>query len=607
MAHRFSLGIDLGTSNSAWAFSDHSTGTCREGLVPQITAPGQVGQQALLPSCLYIPHKDELSPKDRELPWSDAPEPYVVGAYAREQGSLVPSRCVHSAKSWLCSKNVDPKSPILPWLSDIKEAKISPYAASVAYLKHLRQAFLNEQKLDSLSDVQAVITVPASFNEWARTLTHEAALEAGFKDPILLEEPQAAFYAWLYQSGEAWREQVQPGDRLLVCDIGGGTADFSFIAVQEQEGTLHLERISVGDHILLGGDNMDLALAYALSSQLEAQGKALDDWQFRSLVHAARSAKETLLSRDDLDTTKISIAGKGSSLFKSLISCELKRSMLQEVILDGFFPKTTIEQEVQEGSQTGLHEMGLHYEADPVFSRHLAAFLRQSLSYARNDPRWSALLGLSGAESYLKPTAVLFNGGVFNASEIRARVMGLLKSWSEGADVRELQSCDLDLAVAKGAAYYGYIKSQGQGVRIKSGVPHSYYIGIETTMPAVPGLKPPMKALCTVPQGMQEGTRVALEGKEFGLVTGKEVHFRFFSSSVRPQDTVGSWVHNAEKELSESTELSITIPPAHEDQESSIVPVELESCVTELGVLELWMKHKQSDKRWKLEFKVRSR
>jgi molecular chaperone DnaK (HSP70) len=274
MKVRFSVGIDLGTSNSAIAVSDIQSGDTEIVEIGQIVGPNQLGQLPTLPSAIYVPHREEFPEGSFPLPWNDAGEPAIVGQFARDRGALVPDRLVTSAKSWLSNPHIDPKQPILPWRSDITEEKLSPFECSHRYLQHLRDALLFAERSKGrdwdLSECQIVVTVPASFDEVARSLTADAAKAAGLGDVTLLEEPQAAFYAWTEQTGRTWRNLVSHGDLVLVCDVGGGTADFSLIAVTDVEGSLELDRVSVGEHILLGGDNMDLALAYALQAKLEA-------------------------------------------------------------------------------------------------------------------------------------------------------------------------------------------------------------------------------------------------------------------------------------------------------------------------------------------------
>ena len=612
MEKKFSLGIDLGTSNSAVTIADLQSGTSRVVEVTQVLGPNQIGERPTLPSALYIPAAKEFSPESIQLPWTNSSSFWIVGQFARSHGALVPDRLVTSAKSWLSNLHLDPKSDILPWGSEIEAGKISPFEASRRYLEHLKNGFLYAEQREgrawNLEECQVVLTVPASFDEVARKLTSDAAEAAGFRGVVLLEEPQAAFYAWTEQAGSDWRKQVSAGDVVLVCDVGGGTADFSLIAVTEQEGNLALERISVGEHILLGGDNMDLALAYALQAKFEEEGTELDEWQFLSLNHAASQAKVALLSDSSLSEVAISVPSRGSSLFAGTLSTTLDRATVEAVIIDAFFEMTSVDTMPVEEGGAALQEFGLPYATDAVVSKHLARFLKRSLQNVQGSEALRSLLSgrpeaLEGA--FLKPTAVLFNGGVFKAEKIRSRVIALLASWNGGDAPRELQGFELDLAVSKGAAFYGRNRISGEGLRIRAGSARSYYIGLESSRPAVPGFKPPVKALCVVPQGMEEGSEHLLDGKQFGLVTGKAAVFRFFASEIRGGDEPGQIVANAEKNLEETSKIEVTLPSMEEFPEGQPIPVYLKSVVTELGNLELWMQHTASERKWKVEFQVR--
>ena len=610
MNARFSLGIDLGTSNSAVAVADLDTDETRIVAVTQVLGPNLIGELPTLPSVLYLPHPEEFPAGSFPLPWNDGGEQAVVGQFARDHGALVPDRLVTSAKSWLSNPHIDPRQRILPWRSESAETKLSPFDCSRRYLHHLKEAFLCAEQAHAgardLSEGQIVVTVPASFDEVARSLTAEAAREAGLGDVTLLEEPLAAFYAWTAQAGRAWRDLVAPGDVVLVCDIGGGTADFSLIAVTDVAGSLELERISVGEHILLGGDNMDLALAYTLQARLEEAGKSLDSWQFLALVHAAAKAKITLFEDTALSEAPIAVPARGASLFAKTVSTVLDRATLEQVVLDGFFPRTEIGDLPAENRRGGLQEFGLPYASDPVVSKHIARFLARSLQNVRASDKLAALVGKREGTKALMPTAVLFNGGVFKAAPIRARVLDLLESWNGGRSVRELQGFEPDLAVARGAAIYGRHRATGKGIRIRAGTSRSYYIGLESSMLAVPGFRPPVKALCVVPQGMQEGTDLLIEGREFALATGRSAEFRFFSSAVRSGDMPGQILPDAERELEETARLEIDLPALDDVPPGQGVPVRINACVTELGVLELWMQHTNSDRRWKVEFQVRT-
>ena len=612
MTLRFSLGVDLGTTNSAIAVTDLDTDRTDIVEVTQLLGPNRIGEKPTLPSALYLPHPDEFPENARALPWhGSVTTNVIVGHFARDHGALVPDRLVTSAKSWLSNPHIDPRQKTLPWKSDDAVEKLSPFECSRRYLDHLREGFLYAERLSGrtwgLAEGQIVLTVPASFDEVARNLTAEAAEAAGLGKVTLLEEPLAAFYAWTAQAGKEWRSQVAPGDIVLVCDVGGGTADFSLIAVTEQDGDLDLERISVGEHILLGGDNMDLALAYTLRAKIEAEGKTIDAWQFLALVHAAAAAKVALFDDPTLAEAPIAVPSRGSSLFAGTVSTRLDRLTLDKVVLDGFFPMTEVGDLPRQTRGAGLQEFGLPYASDPVVSKHLARFLSRSLTNVKASDSLSALVGAERlSQDLLIPSAVLFNGGVFKSDIIRRRVLALLASWEPGQPVRELEGFQPDLAVAKGAAFYGRNRVTGKGIRIRAGAARSYYIGLETSMLAVPGFTPPVKALCVVPQGMEEGSEQLIEDQEFGLVTGQPADFRFFSSEVRSGDQAGQILPDAERELEETSQLEVILPAVDELPSGQPVPVRIKAVVTELGTLELWMQHTKSDRRWKVEFQVRT-
>jgi|APTNR8051073442_1049403.scaffolds.fasta_scaffold11302_1 molecular chaperone DnaK (HSP70) len=612
MTHRFSLGIDLGTSNSAVAVTDLESDETEVVEITQILAPNRVGEQATLPSALYIPNAAEFPDDALAVPWSDGGgDGVVVGQFARDHGALVPDRLIASAKSWLSNPHIDPRQRVLPWKSTIEEAKWSAVQCSGRYLEHLRDGFSHAQRLRGrdwdLADGDVVVTVPASFDEVARNLTAEAAEAAGLGKVTLLEEPQAAFYAWVAEAGRDWRARVNPGDIVLVCDVGGGTADFSLIAVNESQGELALERISVGEHILLGGDNMDLALAYTVKAELDAAGTAIDEWQLLALVHAVAKAKVALFDDASLTEVPIAIPSRGSSLFAGSVATRLTRAVLEQVVVEGFFPLTPVTELPREGRRTGLQEFGLPYAADPVISKHLARFLTRSRTNVKASEALSALVGADAmAGGFLAPSAVLFNGGVFKAAAIRERVLDLLTGWNGGLGVRALEGIQPDLAVARGAALYGRNRATGKGIRIKAGAARSYYVGLDSSMPAIPGFRPPVKALCVVPQGMEEGSSLLIDGQTFGLVTGEPADFRFFSSEVRSGDAPGALLADAERDLDETSQLEVTLPALDDVPAGQAVPVQIESQITELGTLELWMKHVNSDRRWKVEFTVRT-
>ncbi|MBY0454618.1 MAG: Hsp70 family protein [Burkholderiaceae bacterium] len=607
---RYTIGIDLGTTHCALSWVDTQTSDGEKVVqgvlqVPQLTAPGTLENKALLPSFLYLPHASELAPGDLTLPWPSS-ENCAVGELARTRGAATPTRLVSSAKSWLCHAGVDRRAAILPAEASAEIERISPLEASVRYLAHLRAAW-NQQHPEALFDAQDItITIPASFDPAARELTAEAAQTAGFSHLTLLEEPQAALYSWIQQSDGQWRKEVRQGDTILVVDIGGGTTDLSLIAVLEREGNLELHRVAVGEHILLGGDNMDLALAYGVARKLATQGKQLDAWQTRALAHACRSAKETLLSDATVQAVPVVVPSRGSKLIGGSIRTEVTREELTQSLLEGFFPAAAVSDQPVSRARGGLTQLGLPYAQDAAITRHLAAFLsRQRGATAQLDGFGAARVDDA---TFLHPTAVLFNGGVLKSDLLAQRILSILNGWlvAEGAaPARLLGGADLDLAVARGAAYYGYVR-RGRGVRIRGGTAQAYYIAVESSMPAIPGMEPPIQALCLAPFGMEEGTDAALPAQEFGLVVGEPVRFRFFGSSVRRQDQVGTLLDFwGPDELQELAEIQACLP-AEGRAAGEVVRVKLHARVTEAGTLELEALPAGGTERWKVQLDARS-
>nr|WP_315428538.1 Hsp70 family protein [uncultured Albidiferax sp.] len=604
-AARYAIGIDLGTTHCALSFTDLNDPSATPQIlpIPQQSGPGSVQDYPLLPSFIYLPHASEFADGDLALPWQAAPSA-VLGEWARSHGAQTPIRLVSSAKSWLCHPGVDRRAAILPNDAPDEIARISPLEASTRYLAHLRDAW-NHSHPDAPFGQQALtVTIPASFDPAARELTAEAAQAAGYTGVTLLEEPQAALYSWIAQSGGGWRKQVKVGDVILVVDVGGGTSDFSLIAVVEQEGNLQLHRVAVGEHILLGGDNMDLALAHGVARQLAADGKSLDAWQLRALTYACRLAKEKLLSDADVQSVPLVIPSRGARLIGGSINAELRREALTATILEGFFPQVDSSARPISRARAGLTQLGLPYAQDAAVTRHLAALLGRQVGAT------AALGGFApdANASFLHPTAVLFNGGVFKSDLLVQRTLATLNGWlaAEGAPAaRLLDGADLDYAVARGAAYYGTVR-QGQGIRIRGGTAQSYYVGIESAMPAVPGLEPPVQALCVAPFGMEEGSQADLPPQEFGLVVGEAVRFRFFGSSVRREDAVGMlldfWTPD---ELQELAEIEANLP-ADGRAPGEVVPVKLRAAVTEAGTLELHAIPRNGGEGWKIEFEVRA-
>ena len=607
---RYSVGIDLGTTHTVVSYVDLQQSE-RDRVVrsdfgiDQLTSPGAVEALPVLPSFLYLPHPDELKPGDRTLPWGGE-QASIVGEMARAVGSKTPIRLVSSAKSWLCHPGVDRRSPLLPLESPPEIEAISPLLASTRYLEHVHAAWNYRFPDSPLNEQTVTLTVPASFDPAARELTAEAAAAAGLTRLTLLEEPQAALYSWIEASGDRWREQVDVGDVILVIDLGGGTTDLSLIAVTEQDGSLELTRVAVGDHILLGGDNMDLALAHVVRAKLVAEGKQLDPWQLQALTHGCRNAKETLLSDASVDAVPVVVPTRGARLIGGTLRTELTRDEVVQTLIEGFFPVVEASARPAVRARTALTKLGLPYAQDAAVTRHLAAFLSRQAGATTSLAGFQPTGGTEGA-SFLHPTAMLLNGGVFKAKTIADRTLGILNGWLESEDsppARILEGADLDLAVARGASYYGYVQD-GRGVRIRGGTAKAYYVGIETAMPAVPGLEPPIQIMCIAPFGMEEGTSADLPPQEVGLVVGETVRFRFFGSSVRREDEVGwSSDHWSSDEVEELEEIEVELP-ADGRTPGEVVPVRLQAAVTEVGTLRLEAVPRDGTQTWNVEFDVR--
>ncbi|MBI2778790.1 MAG: Hsp70 family protein [Gammaproteobacteria bacterium] len=606
---RYAVGIDLGTTHSALTYApldgdDDSPVNLTVMSIPQLTAPGTVDERLLLPSFLYLPHPSEMAPGDLTLPWQSG-QTFAVGELAREQGSKTPIRLVSSAKSWLCHPGLDRRAPVLPVDAPEEVERVSPLLASTRYLEHLRDAWNYHHPDAPLEQQQVTVTIPASFDPAARELTAEAAQTAGFQHLTLLEEPQAAVYSWIQQSNDAWRAQVQTGDIILVVDVGGGTTDLTLVAVTEHNGNLELNRIAVGDHILLGGDNMDLALAHVVRTKLAQQGTQLEAWQLRGLTHGCRAAKEVLLSSSvQTEVIPIVVPSRSSRLIGGSLRSELTREEVMTVILEGFFPRVDTTARPMARARTALSQLGLPYAQDAAITRHLAAFLGRQ---ARAAAELQGFSNASAHADFIHPTAILFNGGVFKSALLVERLLEVVNGWltaAGAAPLRLLRSADLDLAVARGAAYYGAVR-QGRGVRIRGGTARAYYVGVESAMPAVPGFEPPLAALCVAPFGMEEGSEAALPPQEFGLVVGEPVRFRFFGSPVRRQDRVGTLLEDwAPDELEELGEIEATLS-TDSHAPGAMIPVRLHAAVTEIGTLRLEAVPRSGTERWKVEFDVR--
>ncbi len=617
---KFSVGIDLGTTHCVLSYVDTSVEDARVEVmsIPQLTAPGTVENRSQLGSFLYQPHEHEMNSASRVLPWSSEPTA-LVGAIARNLGAKTPIRLIASAKSWLCHGGVNRRDAFLPAGSPEEVEKVSPLRATELYLEHLKQAWDHSNPNNPLADQDVTITVPASFDPAARDLTAEAARNVGFVHLTLLEEPQAALYNWIDNSNDKWRDEVSVGDIVLVVDIGGGTTDLSLVEVTEEEGNLTLNRIAVGEHILLGGDNMDLALAYRLKMKLAQEGKELQPWQVQAMTHACRDAKEALLNDSELQSVPIVVPSRGSKLLGATLKTELTQQEVQQTLVDGFFPKVAVSEHPVQRNRGALTQMGLPYAQDAGITRHIAAFLTKqanALSGSEAQPEhnpFANMPGMPGGEStqssdFIKPTAILFNGGVLKSTLLANRLEETLNEWLIDADsemAKRLTGVDLDLAVASGASYYGSVR-RGQGVRIRGGIASSYYVGIESAMPAIPGMAPPMEALCVAPFGMEEGSSADVPSQEFGLIIGQPVNFQFFGSTVRRDDIAGTHLdHWAPEELDELPEIQVTLPVSEGRREGEVVPVTLASRVTELGTLYLEAIAADNGQKWHVEFDVR--
>ncbi len=592
---RYHIGIDLGTTNTVVYYIDNNQEDAKPQVfqIPQITDFGELTEKNSLPSFLYLPEEKEVPEAGLALPWNENAD-FSVGEFAKKNASKMPGKVISSSKSWLCAGNVDRLAPILPWNNTRPKKQLSPVETTKRILEHIKDAWNHSKADDSEDDRfenQAVIlTVPASFDAVARELTVKAAELAGLKT-VLLEEPQAAFYSWL-TGNEKWREKVTLDDVILVCDIGGGTTDFSLIKVIDKDGDLGLERIAVGNHILLGGDNMDLTMAYNAAAKFKSANKLnLDAYQIAGLTHACRQAKEVLMSNPDAEAQKLTVLGRGSSLIGGTISTELTRDELTDILLDGFFPVCDLSDKPVKAKKSGLRAFGLNYESDPAITKHLAEFLSKH------------------CEEDSLPTCILFNGGVCKADAIRNRVVETIAGWlpEDSEELNVLTGNDPDLAVAFGAGCYAQVR-EGEGIRIKAGSSHAYYLGIESSMPAVPGFVPPIQGLCVLPLGTEEGTGTDIEYEGLGLLVGETTEFRFFSSTVRNEDIHGDIVDDAgnDGDLEEMPSVAATLPSTNDIPPGSLIPVRLRSELTETGTMQIWCFDESSDNKWKLDFELRS-
>jgi len=599
---RYVVGIDLGTTNSAVA-SARPDAAARASVfpIPQLVAEGETLPRSSLPSAIYLAGEHDVPAGALALPWCEDRR-FVVGALARRLGDRVAGRLITSAKSWLCHGGVDRTAPILPWGGDPEVGKLSPVAASARVLEHIREAWDAAHPDAPLAAQDVVLTVPASFDEVARELTVQAAASAGLERVRLLEEPQAAIYAWI-GAHPGWRESLAAESTVLVVDIGGGTTDFSLIAVRRSAEGLGLERIAVGEHLLLGGDNIDLALA-RLIAERSSEARGLDAARWQQLTSLCRDAKERLLGEDPPASVAVAVPGRGRGLIKGTVSATLTADDVLRVVLDGFVPGVERAARPRAGEGAGLTEFGLPYASDPQITRHLASFLASA-----TDPAAAPRASADAPEPVPAPAAVLFNGGALKAGAMRGRLLDAIEAWY-GTRPLELSGADLELAVARGAAAYG-LALRGFGARIAGGAARAYYVGVAAAMAdavedAAPASDAPRHLLCVAARGMQEGAEVDIAQPEFEVLANAPVRFPIFASSTRTGDAAGALIDVDPSALVELPPISTVLRFGRSLAARSIA-VHLRAILTETGTLELWCLSRQTDHRWRLNFDLRGR
>lgn len=594
---RYVVGIDLGTTNSAVCFVDTDDRPWRleTFLVHQLTAPSTVERLETLPSFHYEPTAADVEGGALDLPWGTAlKSKHAVGAHARDRGAEVPGRLVTSAKSWLSHSGVDRTAAILPWHGAADVRKASAMEVSARYLEHVRASWAWAHPEHPLEDQDVVLTVPASFDEIARELTVSAAKKAGLPRVVLIEEPQAAFYAWIYRREDAREAALEPGQNVLVLDVGGGTTDLTLIRVEGEGGEgMRFRRVAVGDHLILGGDNLDLALAHHLEAKLG--GGDLGRQQWSVLIHRARQAKEALLGRRSPESLTITLPGGGSRLVGGGLRVEVGRREVRELLVEGFLPRVELSAQPAPRA-SGFRELGLPYAPDSGITRYLAKFLS---SHAAAE-----------GTAAVRPDVVLFNGGFFAGKALRDRVLEVLGSWFGGEDwsPRVLRSERLDLAVAQGAAYFGMVR-RGEGERIQGGLAHAYYIGADVARKRASAIEPHeaelLSALCLVPAGLEEGRDVTLENRDFELLIREPVEFPIYTSSTRSGDRPGDLVEVDAEQLKALPPIR-TVLRSGKKKGAEEVRVRLHARLTEIGTLAAWCSEAQGNRSWRLEFDVRS-
>lgn len=602
-ASRFIIGIDLGTTNTAVAYVD--TQTVLEGDLPeiipfdilQLVAEGELEARSILPSFLYFLGEHEHAMASARLPWEGNPA-YVTGVFARDQGALVPGQLVASAKSWLCHDAVDRTANILPWGVDQPQQACSPVEASARYLIHIRQAWnesIGKHDNDRFEHQHIVLTVPASFDAEARELTVRAAHDAGIMQLTLLEEPQAAFYAWSLSHSTSLKRELDDGDLVLICDVGGGTTDLSLIRVQLVDDEISFERTAIGEHILLGGDNVDLALAHHLETALGETHLSLR--QRQALRRQCCAVKEQLMSQSELEHLPIRLLGSGRSLVGGTLNMELTREDVMTTLLDGFLPRTTWDDYPERDRRSGLRELGLPYASEPAITKHLAYFLTAAANAHTTDH------ADADDAKIMCPHAILFNGGFFTPALVRERILGTMTDWfrEQGIhrDLKVLQNRIPETAVAAGAAYYGHVRRSG-GLRIHGGSARAYYMGVQTGHESSDDIQ----AVCVLPRGTEEGTTLDLASQAFTVLTNQPVTFTLYSSIAR-QDTHADVVKLKADEVHRHAPLIAELRFGKKSRKVEL-PIQLSAHFSEVGTLEIWCESQTTEHRWRLQFQLRA-
>jgi molecular chaperone DnaK (HSP70) len=592
MKKQYIVGIDLGTSNTVVAYSAPGKRQVELFDIEQLVGPGQVAARPLLPSARYHPAAGEINPGELQLPWSTAAsgEPAIIGRLALDLGAQVPGRLVASAKSWLSHASVDRLAAILPWGAEEEVVKVSPVGASASYLAHVRAAWLHRFPKAPLEQQQVILTVPASFDEGARALTLAAARQAGLPNLGLLEEPQAAFYDWLFRHQQQLTGELSATRLLLVCDVGGGTTDLTLIQVAITDGEPTLTRIGVGDHLMLGGDNMDLALAHLVESRLPASEGRLSAARFSQLTARCRVAKEQLLTAGAPEAVLLTLLGGGARLIGGARTVELQRDEVRQVLVDGFFPRVAPDEPLHQ-RRAAIVEFGLPYPADPAITRHVAAFLRRHAAAARQ-----ALAGTGEWQEIPVPDTLLLNGGVFRADALAERLQATLATW-RGAALRVLHNENPDVAVARGAVAYALVR-QGHGRRIGGGSARSYFLVLEDQAQ-------PRRGICLLPRGSEEGHEIPLPERSFSLRLGQPVRFHLASSVADTSYLPGQIATLDEDEFVRLPPIA-TVVQAQAGSSQREVRVKLTTSMTEVGTLELHcVSSEDAARRWLLEFQLR--